>query len=78
MPVPSVSNNLITSGIAESNLPSTSDVAESSGDHAGLNTVLSEILSGDESDSDFDPDHSVLLDPDAMIGEFTADWVASL
>ena len=30
------------------------------------------------SDSDFDPEQAILKDPDVMIEEFVADWVASL
>ena len=71
LPVSSASNNLSTSSVAEG-----SSVAD-----GGQNTILSEVLSNDDtsqSDCDFDPDSSLLLDHDAMIGEFAEDWVASL
>jgi hypothetical protein len=53
---------------------------------ADVGTSSSAQLPGDldgegptsQSDMDFDPDEALLLDDDALIGEFIGDWVASL
>ena len=61
-------------------LPSTSEICsqvqESSA--SGLGSQTQESGSCSESESSFDPDEALLKDPDAMIEEFAADWVASL
>ena len=61
-------------------LPSTSEIGsqvqESSA--SGLGSQTQESGSCSESDSSFDPDGALLKDPDAMIEEFAADWVAIL
>ena len=65
---------------SSANPPSTS----TSQDHPSANQpTTSEIedtspSSSETSDTDFDPDESLKKDPVAVIGEFTADWVASL
>ena len=45
---------------------------------SGVAPEVEEIEGSSQSDSDFDPEDALLKDPDAMIEEFVADWVATL
>ena len=50
--------------------------SETSDSAAGPRREPQEV--SDSSDDDFDVDEALKVDPDALIEEFTADWVASL